>query len=61
MSVVYDGVLSKNWLKYIIVKTIESITKNKQLNISSVKMSLNFLLYLHDCSNCCMQHTIPYL
>ena len=41
MSVVYDCVLSLNWVKYIIVKTVESISKNKQLNISSVKMSYN--------------------
>ena len=37
MSVVYDCVLL-NRLKYVIVKTVESISKNKQLNMSSVKM-----------------------
>ena len=40
MSVVYDCVLL-NWLQYIIVKTVESISKNKQLNMSSVKMCYN--------------------
>ena len=38
-SVVCDCALLLNWLKYIIVKTVESISKNKQLNMSSVKMS----------------------
>ena len=38
-SVVYDCVLLLNWLKYIIFKTVESISKNKQLNMPSVKMS----------------------
>ena len=33
-------VLLLNWLKYFIVKTVESISKNKQLNISSAKRSL---------------------
>ena len=34
----YDRALLLNWLKYIVVKTVESNSKNKQLNMSSVKM-----------------------
>ena len=44
MSVVYGCVLLLNWLKYIIVKTVKYISKNIQLNMSSVKMSWNINL-----------------
>ena len=37
-SFVYDRALLLNCLQYIVVKTVESNSKNKQLNMSSVKM-----------------------